>query len=194
MTFGKKIKKLRKTFDLSQEELAEKMNVSRQVITKWENDGGMPEITNLKKLAELFGVSVDYLLDNEKEIEYPLLKEQIVMDKKNNYSNRFDYVVDYLNKDYGNKGVIYSLTEVGKETSTLTDIVDFLTFGISSLSYYTEWFSNPSIWFLVEMENKNLIIRATKETIETRELPSSVDKDKFTFGKVKLLKLKNKLT
>lgn len=72
--------------------------------------------------------------------------------------------------------------------------MDFLTFGISSLSYYTEWFSNPSIWFLVEMENKNLIIRATKETIETRELPSSVDKDKFTFGKVKLLKLKNKLT
>ena len=51
MKLSEKIKEYRKIFNLSQEQLAEKMSVSRQVITKWENDEGRPEIGNLKILA-----------------------------------------------------------------------------------------------------------------------------------------------
>ena len=54
MKLSEKLKKYRKVFDLSQEQLAEKLNVSRQVVTKWETDGGIPEISNLKALADLF--------------------------------------------------------------------------------------------------------------------------------------------
>ena len=75
MKLSEKLKEYRNTFDLSQEELAEKLNVSRQVITKWESDRGMPEISNLKALASLFDVSVDFLLDDEKIIVYPIIKE-----------------------------------------------------------------------------------------------------------------------
>lgn len=137
MKFNEKLKEHRKIFGLSQEKLAEKLNVSRQVITKWENEGGLPEISNLQTVAKLFGVSVDYLLDEEQNVDYPILREEIILDK-NNYSNRYDYVVSHLKKEYANQGSIYALTEVGKENSKLTEIIDFLTFGISNLSYITE--------------------------------------------------------
>lgn len=192
MKFNEKLKEYRKIFGLSQEKLAEKLNVSRQVITKWENDVGLPEISNLKCIAKLFGVSVDYLLDEERNIEYPILREEITLDK-NNYSNRYDYVVSYLKKEYADQGSIYALTELGKENSKLTEITNFLTFGISNLSYITEWISSPAIWFVVEMEKQNLIVKATKNVIEIRELSSVVDTNKFTFDKTKLLKLKNKI-
>ena len=51
---------------MSQEELAEKLGVSRQAVSKWETGEALPEITKLKGLAEVFGVTTDYLLnDNE---------------------------------------------------------------------------------------------------------------------------------
>lgn len=64
---SEKIKELRKKNGLTQEELAEKINVSRQAITKWESGEGTPDIDNLKNLAIFFHVSVDYLVDNKTE-------------------------------------------------------------------------------------------------------------------------------
>jgi len=72
MKLNEKIKEYRKIFSLSQEQLAEKLSVSRQVITKWENDDGMPEIGNLKAISKLMGISIDYLLDESKKMEYPM--------------------------------------------------------------------------------------------------------------------------
>lgn len=72
MKLNEKIKEYRKIFNLSQEQLAEKMGVSRQVITKWENEEGLPEIGNLKLLSKLIGISIDYLLDESKRLEYPM--------------------------------------------------------------------------------------------------------------------------
>ena len=51
---------------MSQEKLAEKIGVSRQAITKWENNSGIPDIENMLALSSLFNVSVDELLSNEK--------------------------------------------------------------------------------------------------------------------------------
>ena len=65
MTLGEKIKEMRKKFGLSQEELASIMNVSRQAITKWESDGGLPDISNLQELSKVFGITIDYLLDRK---------------------------------------------------------------------------------------------------------------------------------
>ena len=64
MMLGEKIKSIRKSFGFTQEELAEKLNVSRQAITKWENDNGLPDVTNLQELSKVFGLTVDYLLNN----------------------------------------------------------------------------------------------------------------------------------
>ena len=63
---SEKIYKLRKKSGLSQEQLAEKLNVSRQAISKWESGTAVPESEKLITISDYFGVSVDYLLkDNE---------------------------------------------------------------------------------------------------------------------------------
>lgn len=68
MLFSEKLKQLRKENNLTQEELAEKINVSRQAITKWECDEGIPDIENLKQISNLFHVTIDELVKEDKEI------------------------------------------------------------------------------------------------------------------------------
>ena len=75
MTLGEKIKEARKQCGLSQEQLAEKMSVSRSAIAKWETDKGLPDIDNLKALAGFLNVSVDYLLDDEERIDELVTRE-----------------------------------------------------------------------------------------------------------------------
>lgn len=64
--FEDQIKHYRKQAGLSQEKMAEKIGVSRQAITKWENGTGTPDISNLMAIANLFQISIDELLSNEK--------------------------------------------------------------------------------------------------------------------------------
>ena len=75
MLFSEKLKILRKGNNLTQEELAYKLNVSRQAITKWETNEGMPDIENIKQISNLFNVSID-----------ELLKEDINVDVKKQYN------------------------------------------------------------------------------------------------------------
>ena len=67
MILADKIIKLRKKFGWSQEELAEKMNVSRQSISKWESARSIPDLNKILMLSEIFGVSTDYLVKDEIE-------------------------------------------------------------------------------------------------------------------------------
>ncbi|MBE6585233.1 MAG: helix-turn-helix transcriptional regulator [Ruminococcaceae bacterium] len=67
MTIGQRISELRKERGYSQEYVAEKLNVSRQAVSKWECDASAPDTYNLIALAELFGVSVEYIAVGKKE-------------------------------------------------------------------------------------------------------------------------------
>lgn len=62
MTFGERLYELRNKNNLSQEELAEVLDVSRQSISKWENDKAYPEMTRLLFMSDYFDVSLDYLM------------------------------------------------------------------------------------------------------------------------------------
>ncbi len=64
MTIGEKITKLRVASDMSQEQLAEKMDVSRQSVSKWEMDQALPQIDKVLLLCQLFGISTDELLQD----------------------------------------------------------------------------------------------------------------------------------
>lgn len=66
MEFCEKLRMLRKNKGLTQEELAEILYVSRTAVSKWESGKGYPEINTLRKLAELFQVTVDELISSEK--------------------------------------------------------------------------------------------------------------------------------
>ena len=67
MELGKQIKKYRNEFDISQDELAEKVYVSRQTISNWENDKNYPDINSLLRLSEVFHVSIDILIRGDIE-------------------------------------------------------------------------------------------------------------------------------
>ena len=67
MDLGKKIFELRKKIGLSQEQLAEKLNVTRQTISKWELNETTPDIKQAKILSEIFQISLDELVDNNIE-------------------------------------------------------------------------------------------------------------------------------
>lgn len=67
MTLGEKIYKLRTKRSMTQEQLAEKIGVSRQSVSKWETDSAIPDIEKLKLLAEIFEVSITELLGMECE-------------------------------------------------------------------------------------------------------------------------------
>ena len=69
MNFGDKIQLQRKKKGMTQEELGEELNVSRQTITKWESNQSFPEIKKIIKLSYFFDVTIDYLLKDEIEDE-----------------------------------------------------------------------------------------------------------------------------
>ena len=74
MTFGEKLRKLRKDADMTQEELAARLYVTRAAVSKWETDKGYPAIDSLKLIAELFSCTIDELVsdadvENQKKLE-----------------------------------------------------------------------------------------------------------------------------
>lgn len=69
MTIGEKLKLLRTEKRITQEALAENLNVSRSAIAKWETDNGVPEVSNLKIISKLFDISVDELIDDTRKIK-----------------------------------------------------------------------------------------------------------------------------
>ncbi len=77
MDFGDKLKQYRLKEGLSQEQLAEKIGVSRQAITKWETKRGLPDVENMIILAELFKLTLDELVLEEvkKQEEKPVVFE-----------------------------------------------------------------------------------------------------------------------
>ena len=67
MIFADKVIALRKKAGCSQEELAERLNVSRQSVSKWESAQSVPDIDRILQMSRLFGVTTDYLLKDDME-------------------------------------------------------------------------------------------------------------------------------
>ena len=76
MKFNEKLMELRKKEGLSQEDLGEKLNVTRQTISKWELGQTTPEIENLLEISKTFNISVDELLKGEECIENEIKEEK----------------------------------------------------------------------------------------------------------------------
>ncbi len=68
MNFGERIYELRSSAGLSQGELADRLDVSRQAVSKWENNSAVPELDKLLKMSELFEISLDGLVKGENEV------------------------------------------------------------------------------------------------------------------------------
>lgn len=127
MSLGNSLFNARKKSGLSQEEVAEKLGVSRQTISKWELDETLPDIRQSKRLSVLYHLTLDELVDFDievKEIEaiiqktseetqqkidwtqmwaskYPILKQYQQQVKIEEYTNGLTQMLDQLKADYG---------------------------------------------------------------------------------------------
>lgn len=89
MNLENKILSLRKKAGLSQEEMAEKLNVSRQTISRWEVGTALPDAENLRQLSSLFVVTTDYLLNDEYESDSDIPPVKIAEESLSDKTKKF---------------------------------------------------------------------------------------------------------
>ncbi|WP_461614994.1 helix-turn-helix domain-containing protein [Clostridium sp. Marseille-QA1073] len=144
MTLGEKIQQLRKTKNLSQEQLAEKLNVSRQAVSKWEIGESLPDINKIIQLSKIFQVSTDYLLYDEidSDMNIPAVKN----------SN------DSLKNQYGMKTLFI--------VTTGTIIIGLIMSIVAQFTWQTPF--SISIGFIVQIISI-MIIESLKDRYATEE-------------------------
>lgn len=131
MTFGEKLVLLRKQFKFSQDELAERMNVSRQSISKWESNQNMPDTSKVVLLSKIFNVSTDQLLKDDVDI---LTNTSLVNDSAALSRNTNNYCTECGNKLFPNSSFCgYCGAEITptNHKSVNTDLEDDV-----SIAYY----------------------------------------------------------
>ena len=121
-TLGMMISSLRKEKGMTQLELAEKMGVTDKAVSKWERDLSYPDINSIPKLAEIFGVSVDELMQVK------------TVTKENISKNKIDGIVDTVLKGIGvAMGIAVTVLSILGELEANTAFV-MLGIGLASIS------------------------------------------------------------
>ena len=88
MELGKQIKKHRQEVQLSQEKLADRVYVSRQTISNWENDKSYPDVNSLVLLSEIFQISLDNLIKGDIEVMKDVIQKEEI-EKMNRYGKSY---------------------------------------------------------------------------------------------------------
>lgn len=183
MTLGEKIREARRQCGLSQEQLADKMSVSRSAIAKWETDKGLPDVGNLKLLARLLNTSLDRLLDDAEEVDESVIREKynLIAYGPGCKKVKKDRVV----RERFPNAKIYSLlarqelTELKRFSDNVTDChttVDELIKDVNK-SFY-----------LIEIDGRQLFVTLTDSFIETRPLEQPLEANSFSIDGWNLIK------
>ena len=114
-TLGKRISDLRKQKGLKQDELAEKLGISPQAVSKWENDLTCPDISLLPELAKILGVSIDELLTGKRE-EEPKTKILPPEERKSIDEMMLKIIVESAVGDYVRVNLPMALAQVAFDT------------------------------------------------------------------------------
>ena len=174
MTLGEKIREIRRKCSISQEQLAEKMSVSRSAIAKWETDKGLPDVGNLKMLARLLNVSVDQLLDEGQPSGTSVIRE--------NYNlAAYGYGCGKVKKDRLVRGKypdarIYPLLgrlEPENLNSLSVNTPDCCTSPLDRLK------QTDKAFYLIETENRQFFVTVTDVYMETRLLEPPLHGNSF---------------
>lgn len=189
VTFGQKLRSARKEVGLTQEQLSDKLMISRQAITKWESDRGMPDIENLKKLSQILNISLDYLLDNGEKLDLSVIREPINLedyDYKRSLKGRLykkagkkDMIVF---EKYPNAQIYYLVArqKLSKSEKVIDNVVGFLTdapFGIPDL--INSFKNTDKEFYLVNQNDKQFFVMVTDDFIESRRLSEKITEKKF---------------
>lgn len=164
MIFSKKLRQLRSASGLSQEQLAERLGVTRQVVVKWETGNGMPDIDNLQQLADVFGVSLDELMDYKNATLLSAVRDNV---QQQEFSNGWQ---DDVVRSKFPKANITQLVRAA-QLSWWQNVLEVLTVGAGA----TEMFDTlntamKDFYYLVEMGDRQWLVVVTKVYVESREL------------------------
>jgi transcriptional regulator with XRE-family HTH domain len=201
MTFGEKLKKARMEAGYTQNELANKLAVSRAAIAKWESDRGMPDVTNLKAIAEALSVSMDYLLDDGSTLDFSETKKPIDLakygdGKKLSRLKKAEIKEQIIREEYPDAEII-GLTVTGIKNSKAETIADavigtfvYILGGIPL--YGTQEFGKMANcldqqYFLVNEEKAQYFVLLTDEHLISRTITDRITDKKFEIGDKKFL-------
>ena len=196
MTFGEKLKKARIEMGYTQEELADILTVSRAAVAKWESDRGMPEVTNLKVIAETLNVSVDYLLDDGSELDLSVTKKAIDLSKfgdtgKLSRLKKVDIKEKIVREEYPDAEIIrLTLTKIknSKAETAADQAIGWAALLLGGIPLFgTQEFgktinSLDQQFYLVNEEDKQYFVLLTDEQMISRALAKKIDEKKFTIG------------
>lgn len=189
MTLGEKLKDARKNMGLSQDEMAKKLCVSRQAVTKWESDLGIPDIINLKAISKLLDVSIDFLLDDGTVQKSVVFKEAINL-KNYPKPKLFNFKEDFVVLEKYPKADKITQVSWYKKLSKKEKVLDFLFTGV----YYTitHW-QDPSPYYLVEQGKEYYLVNVTKDFIISKKLAEKINGKTFDLGDLKFKKTLNRI-
>ena len=185
MTFGEKLKEARKESGLSQEQFAQKLSVSRSAVAKWESDKGMPDINNLKAMAQLLDISVDYLLDEDEKLSFNETKEAIDLDSFEVSGKCRDKKDAACYAKFSDADAIYPLIR-RKRMSKVEWLADFIAG--AGIIQGADYLRDTSAYYCVETGGKQLLVNVSADFITSRELVNKVDPKKFDFGSYTFIK------
>lgn len=184
MTLGEKIREARKRSGLSQEQLAEKMCVSRSAVAKWETDKGLPDIGNLKTLGKLLNVSVDSLLDEEQTVRAAAVREPYNLASYGRGCKKVRK--DRFIREKFPDGQIYTL--LGRLEPTMAEkvvdnVLGFLTEAPFGVPEFINSIKNlDKEFYLVELGDAQYFVTVTDEFAETRLLEPKITESDFRLG------------
>ena len=131
MQFRDKLFQLRKNSGMTQAEMAESLNVSRQAVSKWEMGTAVPDVNNILSISRIFNVSVDYLVNDELETEEdsPVVKAAVGISKINYQYILLRVIIAFV--------VVSTVSIVGIITNSFASMAIFLIIiGCIFLIYY----------------------------------------------------------
>ena len=178
MEFGDRLKNIRESFNLTQDKLASILHVSRQAITKWENNEGMPEISNLNMISKTFNISIDALLNMD---NLPIIGMSINLDKSK-YKNKLSLYKEVLN-DYFDDCLIYILSYTNK-LGKLEGILDLFSLGSYALIKDA---SDLSPYYLVINNGVNMLVNIKDYVLSVVILSDDINIKKFRYKDKKFI-------
>ena len=182
MTLGEKIREARKRCGLSQEQLAERMCVSRSAVAKWETDKGLPDVGNLKLLARLLNVSVDHLLDEDSSAEGLVLREPYELASYGRGCKKVKK--DRLMREKFPGARIYTLLgrqELTKAEKIVDNALGWLTTAPFGVPEFINGVKNlDKEFYLVEKDGRQFFVTVTDTFVQTCPMEQPLCGSRFT--------------
>lgn len=196
MTFGERFKEARAKAGFTQDELAQRLAVSRSAVAKWESDRGMPDVTNLKMIADVLGVSVDYLLDDGNALNLSVTKKAIDLTKfgdrrKLSRTRKVEIKERIVREEYPDAEILrLTVTKIkNTKSETIADqAIGWFALILGGIPLFgTQEFgktlnSLDQQYYLVDEEKAQYFVLMTDEQMISRSLAKRITDKKFEIG------------